>query len=73
MNKVEVVLGDELFAFSSFVQWVNKAGSWYSQYNANKTNSITIDAVGRICMIGKQFMIARDEGTFPVKVYRIGA
>ena len=69
MNKVVVILGEELFSFSCFHQWVNKTHSWYRQHDANSNNSLAIDAKGRVCMRGKDFMRARDEESFPVKVY----
>ena len=59
------------FEFSSFENWVANASSWYPQHGAKSSNSITVDSKGRICMIGKQFMKARDDGAFPVGVYRI--
>lgn len=46
--------------FESFQQWVNKASSWIDKH------AICFDAKGRRCRIGKDFMLARDEGAFPV-------
>ena len=71
VNKLEVILGDELFSFSSFQQWVNKAKSWYSQHGANSANSVSLDAKGRHCMRGSDFMRACDDEAFPVTVYRV--
>lgn len=62
-----LVVGEELFEFRSYSQWVNKAASWFSGCKPNEC--ICIDSAGRICRTGKQFMRARDEDTFPVKVY----
>jgi len=69
--EITIEVGEVLFEFSSFENWVAKASSRYGQHGATKYNSITLDSVGRICCIGKQFMRARDEGAFPVYVYRL--
>jgi hypothetical protein len=50
--------------FQSFQEWVNKAASWIGG-----TNSLCVDAQGRICRMGMDFMRARDEGTFPVSFW----
>lgn len=71
MNKLEVTLGEELFSFSSFEQWVNKAQSWYAQHRAGDGRFIAVDQSGRICRIGRDFMRARDEEDFPVRVFRV--
>lgn len=60
-----------LFEFSSFTKWQNKGASWYANCGVAPRDTIAVDAVGRICRNGKGFMRARDEGTFPVKVYAI--
>lgn len=46
--------------FEQFHQWVNKASTWLDQ------DSVCVDAQGRLCKIGRDFMRARDEGAFPV-------
>lgn len=50
--------------FNSFTEWVNKATSWIGGMN-----SLCADAKGRVCKIGKDFMLARDEGAFPVRYW----
>lgn len=59
--------GETVFrAFPSFQTWVNKASTWVN-------GGTCLDAKGRQCKIGADFMRARDEGTFPVTVvHRIG-
>ena len=69
-EKQMVRFGDELFRFESFERWVNKASSWFSNLS-HGTEYICIDSIGRICKIGKHFMRARDEKTFPIVVYSI--
>lgn len=71
--RVTLHLGRELFRFDSFADWVNKAQSRFATYAAgiHPTQYVCIDATGRICAIGKQFMSARDRNAFPVIVYHI--
>lgn len=71
MNKIEVVVGEELFSFRSFTQWDNKALSLYGQHNAGSGKAIAVDKSGRICRIGADFMRARDNEDFPVRVFRV--
>lgn len=67
---IEIVPGKFLFEFPSFQRWVSKASSWYGHCGSRSEETIAIDKLGRICTHGKQFMRARDENTFPVRVYR---
>lgn len=56
--------------FDSFEEWVNKASSWLTRhqlYDGKNFRAICFDAKGRLCQIGKDFTLARDEGAFPVK------
>ena len=66
--RVRVRLGDELFRFTSFTQWVNKARSWF---RGVRRGYVCVDAKGRICQTGREFMRARDDGSFPIVVYAI--
>lgn len=50
--------------FVSYEDWVNSA-----RRELEGRNAICIDALGRECWIGKQFMRARDQGTFPISFY----
>lgn len=68
---VTIALGCEMFRFESFQQWVNKAQSWFKSASVPSSQFVCIDATGRICGMGKQFMSARDRGAFPVTVYNI--
>jgi hypothetical protein len=63
-----IQLGEELFRFASYAQWVNKAQSWFRDL---RTGYVCVDSKGRICQIGKQFMRARDDESFPIVVYSI--
>jgi hypothetical protein len=71
-----MTLGQELFRFETFQQWVNKAPSWYATSGLSSCkacgdvrHAVAVDAAGRICRNGKQFMRARDDDSFPVVVY----
>ena len=72
----ELTRGELICEFKSFEQWVNKAQSWLGGVSGgghrykNAEKCVCYDAKGRRCSIGKHFMRARDEGTFPVKAYR---
>ncbi len=43
---------------------MNKATSWIGG-----TNPLCADARDRICLIGRDFMLARDENAFPVRFW----
>lgn len=66
---VRVRVGPELFRFSSFSNWVNKARGWFRGVPAGSW--VCIDQRGRICNSGKEFMRADREHAFPVVVYLI--
>jgi hypothetical protein len=75
-TKLSMTLGQELFRFETFQQWVNKAPSWYATSGLSSCkacgdvrHAVAVDAAGRICRNGAQFMRARDDGSFPVAVY----
>jgi hypothetical protein len=53
-----------IYTFETFTQWVNKAATRIAG-----TGAECIDARGRVCRIGRDFMRARDEDAFPVVAY----
>lgn len=63
--------GRELFRFESHGEWVAKASSWFVNNNVDSKDVICVDLLGRICCVGRHFARARDEGTFPVIVYKV--
>jgi hypothetical protein len=69
-HKLNVEVGEFLFEFHSFANWVNKASSRFRECGHRSANCICVDSAGRICLVGAQFMRARDEDTFPIKVYK---
>lgn len=60
---------EEVFQFTSYMEWVNKAQSWFRSIPEHRKPAACYDAKGRRCSIGGEFMRARDEGAFPVRVY----
>ena len=68
---MNIELGPEIFRFTSFLDWVNHAQSRFKRAGVGASQYVCIDATGRICGMGKQFMSARDRGAFPVVVYHI--
>jgi hypothetical protein len=71
--RIEIEVAEELFEFTSFVQWVNKAASWFASHNISNHNYVCVDAKGRACRNGFDFQRADREGAFPVKVYSLSA
>ena len=70
--KVRVRLGSEIFRFTSYSQWVNKASSWFRGARLRDGYGyICVDAEGRICQRGTEFMRARDDDSFPIVVYAL--
>jgi flagellar biosynthesis/type III secretory pathway protein FliH len=63
------VNAEYLCTFKDFDQWVNKASSWIAGHR--KGTVICIDDAGNLCLIGEDFMAARDFKLFPVKAYRM--
>ncbi len=56
--------------FDSFQEWVNKASSWltrHPRYHERFYKVVCFDTKGRRCQIGKDFMRADEEGTFPIR------
>jgi hypothetical protein len=49
--------------FTTFDTWVGKAPTWIDG------SAVCIDAKGRRCLIGRDFMRARDENAFPVRFF----
>lgn len=69
-NTITINVGEQLFEFSSFPDWVCKAPSRFRVAGVRGEDTLCIDAAGRVCRIGAQFMRADREKQFPIKVYR---
>jgi hypothetical protein len=59
-----------LFEFRNFTDWVNNASKRFRPYKYGY-HTIAVDTNGMVCHIGQDFMIARDEKLFPIKVYAL--
>jgi hypothetical protein len=70
MNQLTVTVGDLLFEFKSFGHWVNSARNLFYQSGYSGDQTVCVDTKGRLCEKGKEFMRARDDDSFPIKVYR---
>ena len=70
MTEIKVKVGAECFRFRTFSDWVNGAGSLFEIAKLRGEDVLCVDARGRICLSGKEFMRARDDGSFPIIVYR---
>ena len=71
MNTVTVTLGEKLFEFSSKLDWINKGPRIWRTHQATEGRAISIDAKGRICQCGAEFMRAEKDNAYPVSVYRV--
>jgi hypothetical protein len=69
MHKMSITLGKELFQFSSFDNWCDKASSKFAKTGRRGEQVLCLDTFGRVCRTGREFMRARDEGAFPVRVF----
>lgn len=72
MSLPDVRLGETYFTFTSFENWVNTASKKFRMHGLyNQYGYVAVDAAGRVCQTGREFMRARDEGTFPIHVRSI--
>ena len=60
---------EPLFQFDDYDDWVNWASRRFRIHGVSSADTHCLDAKDRLCAIGKDFMQARDENTFPVRVF----
>lgn len=71
MSKEVIEINAEYIAtFTSFQDWVNRAARVLKS-TGKYQQLVCVDGMSNVCLIGEDFMIARDNGHFPVKVYRL--
>lgn len=70
VNQLSISVGEMLFEFSSFQDWVNKAQGRFAMAGVRGEDTLCVDQKGRLLKKGKEFMRARDDCSFPVKIYR---
>ena len=64
-----IQFGDKMFEFTSQLDWVQHAKSWFAPYRY--VEHVCVDAVGRVCTCGKHFRRASEEGAYPVEVFSV--
>ena len=69
-NKIEISAGKELFRFRNQQDWVNNASTRFPGNGVSAQETLCVDARGRICLTGNEFMRAEREKTYPIRVYR---
>lgn len=70
INKLNITVGQMLFSFHSFQDWVKTAQDKFQAASVSARDVICVDSEGRICCSGKEFSRAENEKTFPVWVYQ---
>lgn len=73
MTIIQVEVGDELFSFNDFDHWCDNAQKFFLQHHVRSADVLCVDALGRVCSSGREFMRAHDEGVYPIRVYAIGS
>jgi len=68
-TKREVVLGRELFSFSTYSTWQENAENWFSYSGVPLVETICLDMLGRVCATAADFHRALIDGTYPIIVY----
>lgn len=61
--------------FDTFDDWVSHASRAIGDLEGNyseKISAVCVDAKGRRCNIGGDFMRARDDGSFPIRYFVTG-
>ena len=71
ITKISVQLGPKLFSFRDEQDWVFNAKKRFQNCGVPKGSYIAIDAVGRVCTKGREFMRATSEDTYPITVYKL--
>ncbi len=71
MRGIAIQVGPELFTFSNVTNWCNKAQSRYRECGLPLHKTVAIDAKGRICVSGLEFMRAGQDETYPITVFAI--
>jgi hypothetical protein len=69
-NELTIYVGELLFEFYSFQNWVNTAQSKFRSHGFRRSDDcLCVDAKGRIVSRGEHFRRAMEQDSFPVKVY----
>jgi hypothetical protein len=71
MQTISISVGPELFTIPSFELWKYRAKEQFDGCGHHYRRTIAVDARGRVCATGREFMRARDSAAFPIRVYGI--
>jgi hypothetical protein len=72
MNEIrKATLGKFLFKFDDFDNWCDTAREKFSDSGHKGEDTVCMDEKGRVCKWGEHFMRARDDNSFPIRVYSI--
>lgn len=66
---IKLMPTEPLFRFDNYDDWVNSASRRFRMHGVSSANTHCLDEDGRLCEIGRDFQRARDEKTFPVRVF----
>jgi len=69
MQGIMVLVGDKVFEFNDFEDWCDTAKIKFKNAGLRGENAVCVDTHGRICLSGKEFGRARDQGAWPVEVF----
>lgn len=61
--------GTQIAEFHSYSEWDKDSAASLSSFRYNEI--VAIDANNNVCQIGLDYMAARKENAFPVKVYQL--
>lgn len=65
--------GEKLFEFSSQQDWINKAQGIWKSHKVRSDDTVCVDQRGRICNVGRHFMVAQRDNAYPIEVFRLRA
>lgn len=68
-TSIPITPGRMLFEFTSHEDWVQRAAHAFKFHGVRGVDCICVDAIGRLCPMGMQFRRAREQSTFPIRVY----
>lgn len=71
MQNIKITVGAEVFQFSDFNNWCDTAREKFRATGLSSKDVVCVDNQGRICRSGEEFMRARDDGSFPARVFKI--
>jgi hypothetical protein len=67
--QLTITTGPELFRFESFADWRENARERFEATSVPSRDTVCIDAKGRTCARGEDFIRAEQEGSWPITVY----